>query len=179
MKRIKIDVHYSKKDGYYIHLNNCGFRSFRTKKQAEKFVVDYRNYIQNNVRNVFSLNASLTSLYWSYYFELTSSDTLRLGNDLKSLIDKSSYIFRDYSNGNTIFALNSIQVCYDLQRSFIVRMKSISRSNKYYHLSNQIKSIIHQYNLSMDDFYKNRLNFEPIQKQTKIINLNSCYRIAQ
>lgn len=183
MNKIQIEIYCNKRDPLKYSVRVPGWRDykrFKTKKEAERWVVDYRRFINNNLRNVFSLNSSLTGLYWDYFFELSGYDANRYGNDIKDLIDRSCWIFRNHGKESSHVPLNTIGSVYDIQRELILRFKSYSRRNKMYHLSNKIKSISYQYNLFIDDFYDVKFRVTTASSsETKIINLNKDYRIAQ
>ena len=184
MNKIQIEIYCIPRSDLKYHVRIPGFRDykrFRTKKEAEKWVVEYRRFLNNNLRNVFSLNSSLSILYWEYFYEFDPYYLREFGNHINDLIERSRWIFGNHGEDYSHIPLNAIGSVYDIQHDFILKLKKISRRNKMYHLSNQVKSIIYQYNLYIDEFYDTKYSVEKSKKSldTKVINLKNYYRIAE
>lgn len=159
-KSIELKINFDINKKYIIY---TGFRldAFQHKNKTfiRKFLQDYKRFLNDNVRSLLQVEASLYQLYKTHYLEISPNKSRKIGVEFLDFNDQFSRIFGAYGADQNHVVFRKIGLSYDILENIMHILLRYSQKHKIYSLNNQLQAFRKTFILLYNDYdmSKNRL----------------------
>ena len=180
MKKINLEINRNydctSKYKYFIFLERGkeGSIYFTSKRKAEDILRLLHSILDDTLRGLFQINSKIYDIHMQYYFELKRIDCHKLKQCFEGFMFKAEYVFKTYSEGNSIIAVKSIKYLFNASEDALLILKKWGQHNKQYNLVNNCNGLFKLFDSLETTFYKN-LNNELVSNNYKSKTLTVVY----
>ena len=174
VKRLTIEVDYFKNESHKIHIGNCEWLEFKSKRYVQDFIVAYKRMLIENVGCINNFRLQLLNTYYTNYFQFSTRTILKLDKKVATLGENFNWIFATYSEGNNnAFVLRSIDLFFQDLLEALDILKLHGQKHKNYMLKDQVKFLTRSIEDRMENFEKERraLDMNELSRDSKLIKL--------
>lgn len=174
MKSLTIEVSYFKNESHKIHIGNCEWLEFKSKRYLKDFIVAYKRMLIENVGCINNFRLQVLNTYYTNYFQFSPGTIRKLDKQVATLGENFNWIFATYSEGNNnAFVLRRIDLCFQNLLEALETLKTHGQKHKNYMLKDQVKFLTKSIEDRMENFENERreLNKDNLSRDSKLIKL--------
>jgi hypothetical protein len=172
MKELAIEVKYHKNQNHTIHIGNCEWLEFKSKRFVRDYIVRYKRMLKDNIGVVETLQTKVYQLYRENYFQLSNKTNRDIRRMFIDYLIEFDMIFKRYSKDNhNAFFLKKIDLCFSIIYSVLDLLKTHAQKHKNYLLNNQVGFLYKMIDTQEKCYEKEKrdLTLEESQKQGKLV----------
>lgn len=166
MKSIEIEVSFFKNEKHTVHLGNCEWLYFKSKRFLRDYLRTYKKVLLDNVRILNSYHLQAYIIYRTYYFDFDIRTTRRVEEALGDFTESYNLIFKTYSAGNhNAFIFNRLDITISMLSNAVSIIKRHAQLHKNYSIKHSTNTLLKM----LSDLS------EKIEIQKRDLNLSRTY----
>ncbi|PCI31169.1 MAG: hypothetical protein COB60_12530 [Flavobacteriaceae bacterium] len=158
---LHVEISKCKQTGRFrIHLGNTEWIYFENKTAAIKYVYGLKKLVKDCLYMLSSVQSELYRNYQNIWISLSGFDNRKMNEKLVFFDERKTYVFSDFSSGNTVFALQNLERCFVIVEETALSQRDWAQKNKETSLKNSIYAQLRLIDTVFKDFEKEKLNLE-------------------
>ena len=158
---LHVEISRCKRTGKFrIHLGNKEWIYFENKTAAQKYVYGLKKLVKDCLYMLSSVQSELYKNYQNIWISLSGFDNRKMNERLVYFDERKTYVFSDFSEGNTVFALQNLERCFVIIEESAMIQRDWAQKHKETSLKNSIYAQLRLIDTVFKDFEKEKLNLE-------------------